>query len=118
MRRNRKKWYIIAYDIRNERRLRRLHYYLKKEAIALQKSVFLLHADRERRNRVKAEIRSRVHDREDDVRIYPVFHPATLWLAGLQRSSLSGLYGGASRKSLAGGGVKGFLKKIFKGKGV
>ncbi len=116
MSQNRKRWYLIAYDIRNTRRLRRVHYYLKKEAVALQKSVFLLHADRKRRDTVTAELKSRVHDREDDVRIYPVFHPGTLWLAGLQRSSLSGLYGGAARRSSATPGVKGLFKKIFTGK--
>ncbi|PID64634.1 MAG: CRISPR-associated endonuclease Cas2 [Gammaproteobacteria bacterium] len=116
MGRNRKKWYVIAYDIRNEKRLRRLHYYLKKEAVALQKSVFLLSADAEGRNRVKAEIKSRVNNREDDVRIYPVFNPDTLWVAGLQRTSLSGLYGGSSGQVSESAGVKGFFKKIFKRK--
>ncbi len=115
MRRNKKKWYVIAYDIRNEKRLRRLHYALKKEAVPLQKSVFLLHADMEQRNRVKAEIQSRVSTREDDVRIYPVFSPATFWLAGV-RASLSGLYGGASGKMHEPGSVKGFFRKLFRGK--
>ncbi len=116
MGKNRKKWYVIAYDIRNEKRLRRLHYYLKKEAVALQKSVFLLSADAQRKNKVTSEIKARVDNREDDVRIYPVLHPNTLWVAGVQGTSLSGLYGGSPGQASASPGVKGFFKQLFKRK--
>ncbi len=114
MGRNRKQWYVIAYDVRSEKRLRRLHYYLKKEAVALQKSVFLLHANVEKRNAVKAEIRVRVNDREDDVRFYPIVDPNTIWFAGVQHKSLSGLYAGSTDQSSQSVGFKGMLNKLFK----
>ncbi|HFQ90150.1 MAG TPA: CRISPR-associated endonuclease Cas2, partial [Desulfobulbus sp.] len=37
----RKQWYLLAYDIRNPRRLQRTHAFVKKLGIPLQKSVFL-----------------------------------------------------------------------------
>jgi CRISPR-associated protein Cas2 len=115
MKRNGKKWYLVAYDIRQDKRLRRLHYYLKKEAVALQKSVFLLHADKVQLRDVIAEIKLRVNGREDDVRLYPIHYPNAIWSAGMQVMALQSLYTAASKKQPTSVGFKGFLKKYFRG---
>lgn len=85
----RQRWYLLAYDIRQPKRLKRLHYHLKKHALALQKSVFLV----EERNyqAVVNVVQTYSKQREDDVRLYPIVHPNALWSAGLQADALLGL---------------------------
>ncbi|BBO87225.1 hypothetical protein DSCOOX_04050 [Desulfosarcina ovata subsp. ovata] len=111
-----KKWYLIAYDIRNEKRLRRLHYYLKKRAVALQKSVFLLRANTAQLKEVEGQIKIRIDDREDDVRRYPIYGPNAIWGAGMQAAALESLYTRSSGKSSKSGGLEGLFRKIFKRK--
>lgn len=93
-----KSWYIIAYDIREPKRLRRLHYFLKKKAIALQNSVFLVKADAQYLSHLEEALKKLASIREDDIRIYPVLHPDTLWAAGKQASAFQHLYTGSTRK--------------------
>lgn len=104
------KWYILSYDIRDPKRLQRTHYYLKKEAIALQKSVFLVPSNHV--NEAKAIIQQYTRDNEDDVRLYPITHPNAIWTAGCQAEALKPL-GIKPAKSLASGDS--FVKKLFKG---
>lgn len=82
-------WYVLAYDIRDQKRLSRLHYHLKKHALALQKSVFLV----EEKNYQAAwdVVEKYSKQNEDDVRLYPIVHPNALWGAGLQVDALAGL---------------------------
>lgn len=75
-------WYLLAYDIRDPRRLRRVHYYLRKRALAVQQSVFFLHATDAELQRTLDEVAKRIHRHLDDVRAYPISHPAEVWLAG------------------------------------
>lgn len=89
-RRNTKKsWYIVSYDIRNEKRLKRFHYHLKKQAIALQKSVFLVEHDNYQA--VLDVVKQYSKQNEDDIRLYPIVHPNALWGAGLQADAIAGL---------------------------
>ena len=88
----RKQWYLLAYDIRNPRRLQRTHAFVKKLGIPLQKSVFLVRADPDGLERLKDGIRQRVHGRRDDVRLYPIPGPSALWAAGLQQAAIGSLY--------------------------
>lgn len=62
------KW-IIAYDIRDKRRLRRAYRHLCQYALHLQNSVFLLQGDREFYEECKEKLWEIVN-KEDDVRIY------------------------------------------------
>lgn len=75
-------WYLLAYDIRDPQRLQRVHYYLRKRALAVQQSVFFLHATDAELQRTLDEIAQRIHRHQDDVRAYPIAHPAEVWLAG------------------------------------
>ncbi|MCH9698999.1 MAG: CRISPR-associated endonuclease Cas2 [Gammaproteobacteria bacterium] len=92
-----KQWYVITYDVREIKRLQKVHYFLKKRAIALQNSVFLLHANQKKLQIILAGIHERVNGRVDDVRLYPVIHPNAIWAAGLQINALQGLYAGTSK---------------------
>lgn len=64
--------HIIAYDIANPKRLGRVHRYLKKIALPLQYSVFLIEMDAERRDKVLKHLRTLIHPRQDDIRVYPL----------------------------------------------
>jgi len=72
-------WYVLAYDIRQAKRLQRLHYAIKKEATALQNSVFLFQADHKKLMRIKQMVKKHTHTQQDDVRLYPLKHPDSLF---------------------------------------
>jgi CRISPR-associated protein Cas2 len=86
-------WYLIAYDIRDERRLKRLHYYLRKRATAVQKSVFAINTDAAGLAAVERGLRARADPKVDDQRLYAIPGPAALWVAGAQSRAFTGLYG-------------------------
>jgi CRISPR-associated protein Cas2 len=79
-----KHWYLIAYDVRDPKRLRKVHYTLRKQALAVQKSVFIIHTDLATLAQLEAQLRERVVEREDDLRLYAIPNPAALWAAGQQ----------------------------------
>jgi|YNPBryunderm2012_1023409.scaffolds.fasta_scaffold15456_2 CRISPR-associated protein Cas2 len=64
--------YLISYDIKDERRLNRVHRYLKGRGIHLQKSVFYCLLSQEEIKKVRQGIEELIEEREDDVRIYPL----------------------------------------------
>ena len=96
--RSSKSWYLIAYDIREPKRLKRLHYRLRKKAIPLQNSVFMASLSNKHLDVLAKDIKEQINTAHDDVRIYPIHHPDTLWSAGKQVNALSGLYAGSKRK--------------------
>ncbi len=93
-----KGWYLLCYDIRDPRRLRRFHYRLSKRAIALQESVFLLRLDDRERERLERLVAEHTHSRKDDLRLYPIRHPNGLWTAGIQHHALAHLAGAPRRQ--------------------
>lgn len=64
--------YLIAYDIKDDRRLNRVHRYLKGRGIHLQKSVFYCLLSQEEIRKIRQGISELIEEREDDVRIYPL----------------------------------------------
>ena len=86
-----KSWYLLSYDIRHEKRLRKFHYRLSKHAFALQKSVFLIEASEPEIQHIIKLVDQYTHTQEDDVRLYPIAHPKAIWSAGLQHRAFSGL---------------------------
>lgn len=64
--------FLVAYDVREPRRLVRLHRFLKKRARALQYSVFVASLTTAERRRLLAGIRRIIDPGADDVRLYPV----------------------------------------------
>ena len=84
--------YLIAYDIREPKRLNRIHYYISKKATALQKSVFLITANQKDITTITADLLDRAKTDTDDIRLYPIHKLDNIWTAGKQAEKLSGLY--------------------------
>lgn len=78
-----KRW-LVAYDIRDKKRLGRVYRFLSKHALPTQYSVFLLEASEVRRAEIIAGITARIDPSEDDVRVYHVPASAQLWALGTQ----------------------------------
>lgn len=64
--------WLIAYDIRSPRRLRRVHRLLSEEAVSIQYSIFVTQATPQRLGIIRARIADLIDDRVDDVRIYRI----------------------------------------------
>lgn len=94
--------WLIAYDIADPRRLRRVHRYLCRHAVPVQYSVFATRGSRMRVGLIRAELGEIVDADEDDVRIYPVPEPTVLSVLG-RKALPEGLrvIDGASALSLA-----------------
>jgi CRISPR-associated protein Cas2 len=105
-------WSLIAYDIRDPKRLRRVHAYLRTRAQALQLSVFLVQADTAELDAILDGVRARVDNRCDDIRLYAVTDPAALWSAGIQGDAVAGCYI-AQPESARAGGLAGFFQGLF-----
>lgn len=90
----RKSW-LVAYDIREKRRLARVHRFLKTEGTPLQYSVFAVEATENELQRLLSELKQRIDQCQDDVRAYHV--PARCEIFTLGRQGLpAGLVVGAS----------------------
>jgi CRISPR-associated endonuclease Cas2 len=76
------KWHLLSYDISGKQRLRRVHYIAAKECVAIQQSVFLYYGSSRKLADLLAKLDAVVVPDDDDVRVYPVSHPAHLWLGG------------------------------------
>ena len=75
-------WYLIAYDIADPRRLQRLHRALRKEALAVQRSLYLLAGSVSRVEGLMDQWEALLDPQQDDLRAYPVEAPERLWLSG------------------------------------
>lgn len=64
--------YIICYDIRDPRRLGRIHRALKRQAIALQYSVFLFSGTPRQLESCLHTLETLMDPRADDIRAYPL----------------------------------------------
>jgi CRISPR-associated protein Cas2 len=62
--------WLVAYDIADPRRLQRVHRYLKRHAIPVQYSVFVLHGNQILLQRVLSGIAELISTQADDVRAY------------------------------------------------
>jgi CRISPR-associated protein Cas2 len=75
-------WYLVAYDIADPKRLSRLHRRLRRDGLAMQKSVFLVQRSQRGIGQLMDELEDLIHRREDDVRAYPIPEPGEIWLRG------------------------------------
>jgi CRISPR-associated protein Cas2 len=62
--------WIVCYDIRQPKRLIRVHRHLKKWGVPLQYSVFMVQASAARLHRLMAELEDIIDTSVDDVRAY------------------------------------------------
>ena len=107
-----KHWSLIAYDIREPKRLRRIHRTLRKQAMAVQQSVFIIETDERHLEALLGDLRAQANNRDDDIRLYAIPNPAALWTAGTQCDKGVGLYTAAPSRSAAHG-VGRWLKGLF-----
>lgn len=75
----RKGWYLIAYDIANQKRLTRVHALTRNEGVALQKSVFLVRLTAGALNGLMDRLATCINKKEDELRAYPIGQPSTIW---------------------------------------
>ena len=97
-------WQIVCYDISAQAASARVHKLLLAEAIKLQRSVFLLHAEPRRANRLLREAATLIDHGSDDLRGYRISSPDSLWLAG----DTSGL----DASGVAFADERGFLRRL------
>lgn len=64
--------YIICYDICDPKRLVRIHRALRRQAMALQYSVFLFSGTPKQLQRCLDELEALMDKRHDDIRAYPL----------------------------------------------
>ena len=74
--------YVISYDIKNGRRLNRVHRYLKGKGIHVQKSVFYFLLSKEELKKLQIGLKQIIKNSEDDVRIYPLSSSAEAIIMG------------------------------------
>lgn len=74
-------WRLLAYDVRDPGRLRRLHYRLQRDATYLQESVALLKLDDVQLDEFLQRI-SPLLAEVDDLRIYHLACLGDIWLFG------------------------------------
>jgi CRISPR-associated protein Cas2 len=76
--------YLIAYDIRRPKRLRRVHRVAKRYGVPLQYSVFLARLTESRLESLIRELGSEIDVRFDDIRIYPIPAPVEVVILSSQ----------------------------------
>jgi len=113
---NKKHWYILSYDIRHEKRLKKFHYRLKKRALALQKSVFLIEANEAEIQQIITLVQQHTHTHEDDVRLYPISQPQAIWGAGIQHQAFTGLDIAKATTVTKKSGFKHFIQQFWRTK--
>ncbi|MDQ7014833.1 MAG: CRISPR-associated endonuclease Cas2 [Gammaproteobacteria bacterium] len=77
-----KGWYLIAYDIKQARRLKRVHRFFKKRALWVQQSVFFAQCSEAELHDWLNEALTLMELKEDDLRAWPIYHPSKVWLQG------------------------------------
>jgi len=83
---NRARAWLIAYDISNPRRLRRVHRLLCRHAVPVQYSVFLFLDSPARMGQLISRLETLIDPREDDIRGYAL--PTTVELEVIGRGRL------------------------------
>ncbi len=84
----RKGWYLLAYDITEPRRLRRVYRLLRKRALPVQQSVFLFKGTEGALRRLLDRLAREMDLRTDDLRAWPVDRMGAAWMYGGDEGSL------------------------------
>ncbi len=92
-------WYLIAYDVRDPKRLQRLHRYLSRRSTALQHSLYLYNEREQNISDLLSEMQQFLRGHEDDLRLYPIHGPGDLWAGGGQGRAFDGVYPAGKEKT-------------------
>ena len=65
-------WYVITYDIKHQRRLQKVHRFLRTEGYPLQESVFLWAGTLQDLTELCRQLKTRIRGTQDDLRILPI----------------------------------------------
>lgn len=79
---SRERDYLVCYDIRESRRLQRVHRRLRRWGLPLQYSVFYCRLSAPRRRSLVRELEALIDESEDDVRLYPLPSGAVIHCLG------------------------------------
>ena len=74
--------HLVCYDIRDPRRLRRVHRMMRTWGLPLQYSVFHCRLRAAERARLAEALRRRIDERVDDVRIYAIHGGGAIYYRG------------------------------------
>lgn len=84
--------YLVCYDVRQPKRLQRIHRYLQNHATPLQYSVFMATLSPAKLTRLVRQL-SKLMDNEDDIRIFAVTPPEqAIWFGQDLSPAAPGLY--------------------------
>ena len=78
-----RRWYLIAYDIADKKRLIQVYRKMKQSGLAAQRSVFLTQGTQSDINALLDRIQPVIKTTEDDLRAYPVTNMEDIWSSGL-----------------------------------
>lgn len=79
----RRTW-LVCYDIREPRRLRRVHRLLRRVGATVQYSAFSVVANDEQIDRLLAHLRRTIAEHADDLRAYHLPERCAVWALGCQ----------------------------------
>ena len=78
--------WILAYDIREPRRLQKVGRLMQKEGMRLQYSVYMLKGSRDQVEQLLEQLTPLIDAKADDVKIYPLGENTRIWGLGTQFS--------------------------------
>ncbi len=113
-------WYLVGYDVASPRRLKKVHRQLKKRGLAVQKSLFFVHARKREMEKLLDDLALLIQPREDDLRTYPITRPGDVWSAGRPIPTLPLLHPGTAAADKPAdhktgmGGVRSWIRKIWR----
>ena len=78
--------WVLAYDIREPRRLQKVGRFMQKEGMRLQYSVYMLKGSRDQVEKLVGQLTQLIDSKADDVKIYPLGENTRIWGLGTQFS--------------------------------
>lgn len=81
---NQEKTWLVCYDIRDKKRLARVHKRLRKEGCTVQYSAFSVRANDRQMEKLLAALEGEIDPREDDIRAYHLPARCNVWMLGCQ----------------------------------